>query len=464
MKEKMKRLICFAVCTAVMLEMLFVGASTLTSYASTDVYTKLIPTGSETSLAGKTVTFNGKKWYLIEDNSTSATKGSVTLFAADTDYGWAVFTNGLSNDYSRSDIKAMLDKMTETGDFAGVARGIKNVTLKDAKDTTAKLYLLSVDEAETLPVNVRAYLRDWWLRTEGITEEHAAVCYGFNDEEASIDDAGSKVYKKNGVRPALQLDLSEVTFIPETNTFILAGQKDISTATVTGLGTKAWTGSAVTPEVTVKLNGKTLKKGTDYTVAYTNNIKVGTATVTIKGEGEYVGVVKKTYAIKKAELKYRAYVQKKGWMTPWTTAAIGTKTNETTFAGTTDNLRMETIQMQLTGIGGEVKYRAYVEKKGWTQWATTADTKTYAGTKGESKRVEMIQLKASGQVANLYDMYYRTYCEKFGWLGWAGNNEKSGSAGYARKLEAFQVQFVAKGTKFNRGTTKAFYDKTKDGK
>ena len=51
----------------------------------------------------------------------------------------------------------------------------------------------------------------------------------------------------------------------------------------------------------------------------------------------------------------------------------------------------------------------------------------------------MIQLVSSGQVSNLYDMYYRTYCEKFGWLGWAGNNEKSGSAGYARKLEAFQV-------------------------
>ncbi len=77
--------------------------------------------------------------------------------------------------------------------------------------------------------------------------------------------------------------------------------------------------------------------------------------------------------------------------------------------------------------------------------------------------MEMIQLQAKGQVSNLYDIYYRTYCEKFGWLGWAGNNEKSGSAGYARKLEAFQVQFVAKGAKFNKGTAKAFYDKAKDG-
>ncbi|MBR4514834.1 MAG: chitobiase/beta-hexosaminidase C-terminal domain-containing protein [Lachnospiraceae bacterium] len=237
---------------------------------------------------------------------------------------------------------------------------------------------------------------------------------------------------------------------------------DIAEATVTGLGNKAWTGSEIKPTVTVKHDGKTLKKGTDYTVSYSNNTNAGNATVKITGKGKYGGTVKKTFAIKKVTLKYRAYVQKKNWMA-WSTAGIGTKVNEAKFAGTTDNLRMETIQMQLSGIGGSVKYRAYVEKMGWTQWATTADKSTFAGTKGMSRRVEMIQLKAAGQVANLYDMYYRTYCEKFGWLGWAGNNEKSGSAGYARKLEAFQVQFVPKGTKFNQGTTKAFYDIAKDG-
>ena len=102
---------------------------------------------------------------------------------------------------------------------------------------------------------------------------------------------------------------------------------------------------------------------------------------------------------------------------------------------------------------------------GWTQWATTADTTTYAGTKGQSKRVEMIQIQASGEIATLYDMYYRAYSEKFGWLGWAKSGEKSGSAGYGRKLEAFQVNFVSKGDKFSvkSDRTKCFYDKTKDG-
>ena len=240
-------------------------------------------------------------------------------------------------------------------------------------------------------------------------------------------------------------------------------RKNISLCSVSGLGTKAWTGSAVKPAITVKFDGETLKAGTDYKAEYKNNVNAGKAEVIITGMGDYEGAVTNSFIIKKPVLKYRAYVQKKGWMTPWTTAKITAKTNEKTFAGTTDNLRMETIQMQLSGIGGSVKYRAYVEKMGWTQWATTADKSTYAGTKGMARRVEMIQLQASGQVANLYDMYYRTYCEKFGWLGWAENKAKSGSAGYARKLEAFQVQFVPKGTSFDKGRNKAFYDKTKDG-
>ncbi|MBR4513789.1 MAG: GBS Bsp-like repeat-containing protein [Lachnospiraceae bacterium] len=221
-------------------------------------------------------------------------------------------------------------------------------------------------------------------------------------------------------------------------------------------------------------NIKVSFKSTDADVVYVYGD--GTFTAVAPGEAYIVitaadgsGVSRKVHIIVKGSdeddsepvLKYRAYCQKKGWM-PWKTAGVGSDVNTAVYAGTTNNLRMETIQMQLSGIDGAVKYRAYCAKKGWTQWATTAKTTTYAGTKGESRRVEMIQLETSGNLATKYDMYYRTYCEKFGWLGWAKSGEKSGSAGYARKLEAFQIQFVTKGTSFNRGTKKVFYDKTKD--
>ena len=73
----------------------------------------------------------------------------------------------------------------------------------------------------------------------------------------------------------------------------------ISKASVTlSTSTYAYDGKAKKPGVTVKLNGKTLKNGTDYTVSYSNNTKVGTATVKIMGKGNYTGSVSKTYSIK----------------------------------------------------------------------------------------------------------------------------------------------------------------------
>lgn len=58
-----------------------------------------------------------------------------------------------------------------------------------------------------------------------------------------------------------------------------------------------YTGSQVKPNPVVKLNGKTLVKNTDYTVAYSNNINTGKATMTITGKGNYSGKIVKTFVI-----------------------------------------------------------------------------------------------------------------------------------------------------------------------
>lgn len=75
-------------------------------------------------------------------------------------------------------------------------------------------------------------------------------------------------------------------------------KKSISKLKVS-LSAKAYTYNkkAKKPSVTVK-NGKTkLKKGRDYKVSYSNNVKVGTATVKIAGTGYYSGTIKKTFTI-----------------------------------------------------------------------------------------------------------------------------------------------------------------------
>ena len=59
----------------------------------------------------------------------------------------------------------------------------------------------------------------------------------------------------------------------------------------------AYTGKALKPAVTVKADGKTLKNGTDYTVAYKNNKKPGKATVTVTGKGSYTGKLSGSFII-----------------------------------------------------------------------------------------------------------------------------------------------------------------------
>lgn len=61
--------------------------------------------------------------------------------------------------------------------------------------------------------------------------------------------------------------------------------------------TYAYSGKALKPSATVKVSGKKLKAGTDYTIVYKNNKKIGTATATIKGKGSYKGSVSKTFKI-----------------------------------------------------------------------------------------------------------------------------------------------------------------------
>lgn len=60
---------------------------------------------------------------------------------------------------------------------------------------------------------------------------------------------------------------------------------------------KVYKGKAIKAKVVVKENGKTLRYGKDYVTTYANNNKVGTATATVTGQGEYTGVVSKTFKI-----------------------------------------------------------------------------------------------------------------------------------------------------------------------
>lgn len=53
--------------------------------------------------------------------------------------------------------------------------------------------------------------------------------------------------------------------------------------------TYPYTGSAITPAVTVESGSTRLQQGTDYTVSYENNVDAGSASIIVKGAGKYTG-------------------------------------------------------------------------------------------------------------------------------------------------------------------------------
>lgn len=80
--------------------------------------------------------------------------------------------------------------------------------------------------------------------------------------------------------------------------FIPIEKADISKAAVSLSDTScSYTGKALKPKVTVVYKKILLKSGRDYTVTYTNSTKLGTATVTLKGKGNYTGTVKKNFKV-----------------------------------------------------------------------------------------------------------------------------------------------------------------------
>ena len=74
-------------------------------------------------------------------------------------------------------------------------------------------------------------------------------------------------------------------------------RKSIANAKVLGLKNHAFNKSVITPKIKVKLKGRLLKEGRDYTLSVSGNQQIGNATVRITGSGNYTGKIVKYFKI-----------------------------------------------------------------------------------------------------------------------------------------------------------------------
>ena len=69
-----------------------------------------------------------------------------------------------------------------------------------------------------------------------------------------------------------------------------------------------------------------------------------------------------------------------------------------------------------------------------------------AGTTAQKKRLEAVQIRLTGALAEKYDIYYRTHVSKYGTLGWAKNGETAGTMQMALAVESIEILLVEKGS------------------
>lgn len=95
-----------------------------------------------------------------------------------------------------------------------------------------------------------------------------------------------------------------------------------------------------------------------------------------------------------------------------------------------------------TGYDGSIEYRVHRQTYGWTNWVKNNQ---FAGTKGEAKRLEGIQIRLTGEIAKHYSIRYRVHIQTYGWSqGWQYDGALAGTEGEAKRLESLEVQLVPK--------------------
>ncbi len=203
MRKKRKQLIGILLCFLMVLEL--IPGLSIKAYAD-DPYA---------SLKNSTIviTFDNKDWYLIDYDSST-----VTLLSKECIGTSKYDENGASYEYEGSTIKSYVDNWYRSNISA------------DAKAAVieGKMFLLTTEQAEAIENVNSLVLRcdnaggtdpyTWWLCSRGVVDTYATYVFG---DYGIVFDFGAYVGHNNGVRPALQLDLSQVSFDAEKKTFSL---------------------------------------------------------------------------------------------------------------------------------------------------------------------------------------------------------------------------------------------------
>lgn len=95
---------------------------------------------------------------------------------------------------------------------------------------------------------------------------------------------------------------------------------------------------------------------------------------------------------------------------------------------------MEAIKIKTTNYG--ITYRAHVAFGGWQSWVSDG---AIAGTVGQAKSLQAIEIKLQNAPSNLH-VYYRVYVHGQGWQAWKYDGQTAGTTGLGLAVEAIEIK------------------------
>ena len=166
-------------------------------------------------------------------------------------------------------------------------------------------------------------------------------------------------------------------------------ERAMKDCTVSAISDQTYTGSAITPTPVVKYNGTRLKKGTDYTATYSNNTKVGTAKITLRGKGNYTGTKTVSFRIVRKGTSSSSGTSGKKTSSSGTsgkkTSSSGTSGGKTSVSGSVNRSKTKKFTVKLTTTSyvynGNVRKPAVKVTVSGKTIAKSDYTVTYKGNK-----------------------------------------------------------------------------------
>ncbi|MDO4868842.1 MAG: fibronectin type III domain-containing protein [Bacillota bacterium] len=227
--------------------------------------------------------------------------------------------------------KKLFDKYVASGKYPGLAEMSSFEIYKNYRDVYYDTghYLNIIDEDHTMTGFARGVVSDTideqsfsWEDEEGEYGKNVTPAQFKSELAAFASSAKDELDAAKSAVAQAQQQLTEAQAVYEE--LVDATRISIEAAEVTGLDDVVYTGKAIKPAVTVILEGNQLA-GADYTVSYKNNTKVGSAKVTISGQGEYKGTISRSFKIiPKGTKIYKLSKGKKKMKVKWKKQAVQT--------------------------------------------------------------------------------------------------------------------------------------------